>query len=111
MKDNKFRMYKTSCLIIIVISLFITCGEDEPTIIDNVIPVVQTQSLYTVLKDENISYAEGLAHDESSITPFALPIQLDVYYLDNSSENRPVYMFIHGGGFMGGIKHLSLIHI
>ena len=30
---------------------------------------------------------------------------LDVYCPDSDSINRPVLMFIHGGGFKGGIKH------
>jgi len=34
----------------------------------------------------------------------AMPQKLDIYYPDNISTNRPVYMFIHGGGFQGGTK-------
>ena len=50
----------------------------------------------------DISYAQGLAHDEFSDVPFAIPLYLDVYYPDNTSTNRPVFMWIHGGGFTGG---------
>ena len=69
------------------------------------IPIVQTRSSYTVLKDEDIVYAQGLAHNASSTSSFSIPIKLDIYYPDNSSTNKPVFMFIHGGGFKGGIKH------
>ena len=59
----------------------------------------------TVLEDTDITYGEGLGHDSTSTSPFAVPLVLDVYYPDNDSTNRPVFMFIHGGGFTGGIKH------
>ncbi|MDA8757966.1 carboxylesterase family protein [Flavobacteriaceae bacterium] len=62
-------------------------------------------SSYSVNVTTDIVYAEGLSHDQSSISPFAIPLKLDVYYPDNNSTNRPVFMFIHGGGFTGGIKH------
>ena len=31
-------------------------------------------------------------------------LELDVYSPDNDSANRPVFMFIHGGGFTGGTR-------
>ncbi len=96
-------MYKIS-LTIFVILLFATCNKDEPNINDNEIPVILATSDYTVLKDENVTFAEGLSHNDLSTTPFAIPIKLDIYYPDNNSENRPVFMFIHGGGFTGGTK-------
>ncbi|QKX07635.1 carboxylesterase family protein [Aquimarina sp. TRL1] len=40
----------------------------------------------------------------TSTSSFATPLKLDVYYPDNNSTNRPIYMFIHGGGFTGGTK-------
>jgi dipeptidyl aminopeptidase/acylaminoacyl peptidase len=56
------------------------------------------------LTDEDITYAEGLSHNASITTPFSIPLKLDIYTPDNNSENRPVFMFIHGGGFRGGTK-------
>ena len=35
---------------------------------------------------------------------YAVPLYLDVYYPDNDSIDRPLHMFIHGGGFTGGTK-------
>ena len=58
-----------------------------------------------VLEDTDIVYAEGLSHNSTSTTPVAVPLELDVYYPDDESTDRPVFMFIHGGGFTGGIKH------
>ena len=57
------------------------------------------------MKYEDVIYANGLSHDESSTIPFSLPLKLDIYKPENNSENRPVFMWIHGGGFTGGIKH------
>lgn len=68
------------------------------------IPVVKAEPTYQVLVDENISYADGLSYGPTGGPPFAKPQLLDSYYPDSSSVNRPVYMFIHGGGFTGGTK-------
>ena len=94
-------MNKIAYLTIFAVLLFTACKE-EP--IDNGIPVVKAESSYAVLKNENVAYADGLGHDGSSTTPFSIPIYLDVYSPDNNSTNRPVFMFIHGGGFKGGTK-------
>ena len=61
--------------------------------------------LYEVLKNEDIVYARGLAHTKTSSNPSAVPLRLDVYFPDGNSTDRSVLMFIHGGGFTGGIKH------
>ncbi len=71
---------------------------------NNGMPIVKAESTYHVWLDEDITYAEGLALSSSSSTSFATPIKLDVYFPDNESNNRPVFMFIHGGGFTGGSK-------
>ncbi|WP_254884019.1 carboxylesterase family protein [Aquimarina sp. TRL1] len=84
--------------------MFTACSKNESITPDNGTPVIQAESSYTVLKDENITYAEGLSHNMTSTSSFATPLKLDVYYPDNNSTNRPIYMFIHGGGFTGGTK-------
>ena len=76
---------------------------------------------YEVLFYEDLVFASGLAHTASSTQPSPVPLKLDVYCPDSNSTDRPVLMFIHGGGFTGGVKHkpeivemgqyLSLIHI
>lgn len=68
------------------------------------VPIVTDEPRYLVLVDDDITYAEGLSHNTSSTKPFAVPLKLDVYYPNNDSTNRPVFMFIHGGGFTGGSK-------
>ncbi len=97
-------MNKIVGLIVFAALLFTACKKDEPFTPDNGIPVVKTAASYAVLVDEDVEYAEGLSHNETSTSPFAIPLKLDVYYPDNNSTNRPVYMFIHGGGFQGGTK-------
>ncbi len=85
--------------------LFITaCKEDELINQENGTPKIKAAPSYSVLIDEDITYAEGLSHNASSTTPFPTPLKLDVYHPDNNSANRPVFMFIHGGGFTGGTK-------
>ena len=97
-------MNKVTYLIIFAVLLFTGCSKDEPIAPDNGTPIVKAESSYTVLIDEDITYAEGLSHNASSTTPFSIHLKLDIYTPDNNSENRPVFMFIHGGGFRGGTK-------
>jgi acetyl esterase/lipase len=67
-------------------------------------PEVSCDSTYAVIVEEDIIYAEGLVHDFASSSIIAMPQKLDIYYPDNTSTNRSMYMFIHGGGFQGGTK-------
>ena len=98
-------MNKATPLLIFAIFLFTACEIDEPITPDTGIPIVKAESSYTVLKEENITYADGLSHNATSITAFAIPLKLDLYYPDNDASNRPVFMFIHGGFW-----HLLGIH-
>jgi len=95
-------MEKLTYLIITAVILFTACGENEPTNHNNEFPVVKAESTYTVMVDEDVTYASGLSLDAN--TSIEMPQLLDIYYPDNSSTNRPVFMFIHGGGFQGGTK-------
>ena len=67
-------------------------------------PLVKSESTYEVIVEEDLTYAEGLSHDGASSSTVAIPLKLDVYYPNNDADNRPVFMFIHGGGFQGGTK-------
>jgi len=83
--------------------LLAACGKEEAITLVNETPIVKAESSYTVMLDEDINYADGLSHDAmNNIT--AMPQYLDVYYPDNNATDRPVIMFIHGGGFQGGTK-------
>lgn len=55
-----------------------------------------------MIVDEDIVYANGLSLNVNNSVE--MPQLLDIYYPDNTSTNRPIYMFIHGGGFQGGTK-------
>ncbi len=102
-RKNNFRIYnmnKIAYLTIFTVLLFTACKKDEPISTE---PVVKAVSTYNVIIDEDITYANGLSHDGMNNT-IAMPQLLDVYYPENNSTNRPVYMFIHGGGFQGGTK-------
>ena len=60
---------------------------------------------YGVITYQDIVYASGLGHTQNSVEPSPVQLKLDVYCPDTNSTDRPVLMFIHGGGFTGGIKH------
>lgn len=60
---------------------------------------------YEVVTYEDLVFGSGLAHTQTSTEASPVPLKLDVYCPDTNSTNRPVMMFIHGGGFTGGIKH------
>lgn len=68
-------------------------------------PSVTSDPMYEVIVDEDVVYAEGLAHSDTSTAAFAIPLLLDVYAPDSDAANRPVFMFVHGGGFTGGTKN------
>jgi acetyl esterase/lipase len=95
-------MQKLAYLSIIASLFLLACNNDEPTTSGNDIPVVRADATFSVIVDEDINYADGLSHDGSS--KVAMPQLLDMYYPDNTSTNRPIFMFIHGGGFQGGTK-------
>ena len=67
-------------LTIFSILLFTACSTDDSIAIDKRIPVVKAESTYTVLTEENITYSNGLGHNETSNTPVTIPLKLDVYY-------------------------------
>ena len=96
-------MNKITSLIIFASLLFIACGEEEQITSENESPIVTAESSFTVIVDEDITYANGLSHERMNTT-VEMPQVLDVYHPNNNSTNRPVFMFIHGGGFQGGTK-------
>jgi len=98
-------MHKSAYLLYLIVFLLAACGKETPNNPNNGAPLVKNDSTYVVVMDTNIIYGEGLAHSATSDSAFAIPLKLDVYSPDNNSTNRPVFMFIHGGGFNGGIKH------
>jgi acetyl esterase/lipase len=100
-KDNT--MNKVACFIPLVFCIA-ACDPSGSNPSNQAVPTVTFEPAYPVLVDTDVIFAEGLAHDESSIEPFAIPLKLDVYYPDANITNRPVFMFIHGGGFTGGTK-------
>lgn len=101
-------MYKIKLTFITIFTVlfFTACNENESITenIPNITPTVKAETTYSVIVNKDIAYADGLGHNKSSTTPFPIPIYLDVYTPDNNSTNRPVFMFIHGGGFTGGTK-------
>jgi len=100
---------------LIYLSAFLLCTEiaciSQPKI-SNGVNLNSTKSIevykkekFEVLKALDIPYAKGLSHktyNSSSYTP--IDLKLDIYYPDNEVAERPLYFFIHGGGFKEGSK-------
>ena len=76
----------------------------------NITPTVQSKPTYEVISQQDIIYAEGLSHKSiNSANAATIPLKLDIYEPDNDIKNRPVFMFIHGGAFVGGSKQQGQI--
>lgn len=89
---------------------FVKGNECKSTLSRNDIPVVKADSTYEVLVKHDIVYAQGLSHESvNSANATTIPLKLDVYEPDNGVKNRPVFMFVHGGGFVGGSKKQARI--
>lgn len=69
------------------------------------IPEVKKDSTYKVLIESDIIYGQGLSHvSTNSANATTMPLKLDIYSPENNIKNRPAFLFIHGGGFVGGSK-------
>lgn len=101
-----------TCILLFII-LLSSCGSNNKVAsVDSQseIPTVQSTPMYDVLVKEDIIYAQGLSHESiNSESAQLLPLKLDVYTPDNTSDNRPAFVFIHGGGFAGGSKQQGRI--
>ena len=74
------------------------------------IPIVNFNETYQVEIQEDVIYAEGLSHDSlNSENAVAIPLKLDIYTPVNDIDNRPLFMFIHGGAFENGTKQQAAI--
>jgi len=98
---------KKIAFMMVVAGLLAACSgnssQDEPATSRD-ITTVKKDASYAVLLESDVRYGDGLSHDDNSTIPFSTPLHLDIYTPDNGALNRPVYLFIHGGGFTGGSK-------
>lgn len=93
----------------LISTLFVLCSYTEYSHHINKLstkpPEVKSKPTYKVHIEKDVVYANGLVHDSiNSTNNTILPLKLDVYSPENTNTNRPLYMFIHGGGFSGGSK-------
>jgi PBP1b-binding outer membrane lipoprotein LpoB len=65
-------MNKVTYLIIFAVLLFTGCSKDEPIAPDNGTPIVKAESSYTVLTDEDVTYAKDFVttHQVLLLFPF-----------------------------------------
>ena len=59
-------MNKSAFVTLFVVLLFTACSKEDPIAPENEAPVVKSEAAYSVLLDEDIAYADGLSHDQSS---------------------------------------------
>jgi acetyl esterase/lipase len=103
---------KKIMLLLFVALLITSCSNNDEIITDiappvSTIPTVSSDAVFDVNRIADIPYAEGLSHESiNSSNSQSIPLLLDVYVPDNDSNNRPVFMFIHGGGFINGNKEV-----
>jgi len=75
----------------------------EPT------PTVTAAPTFEVLQAIDVEFGQGLGFSANGDTPAPVSLKLDVYYPDNSATDRPIFVFVHGGGFIRGIKSMPEI--
>ncbi|MEL6190496.1 MAG: alpha/beta hydrolase [Bacteroidota bacterium] len=94
---------------ILLAILFTACTNDEDVVDpQNEVPAIQSEAIYDVILEEDVIYGEGLSHDSiNSAGSTVMSLKLDVYLPDNEVQNRPAFLFIHGGGFTGGSKRAN----
>lgn len=96
---------KTYYFLLAVMLIITGCDDDAIGNPQADIPRVNAVATYEVLFEEDIEYAEGLSHTSlNSPNSTAIPLKLDVYSPVNEANNRPLFMFIHGGAFANGSK-------
>ena len=93
--------------ILLAVLICTACNKDETITPQNGTPIVTAEASYSIIVDSDITYAKGLSYERGTVLEKEL--QLDVYHPDNNANNRPVYMFVHGGGFTGGDKQKGSI--
>ena len=94
---------RITLILTFVLSIFLmSCGDDGDS---SNVPVVTNIPSSSVFVQNNIIYGEGLAHDSlNSEGAGAVSLLMDIYEPEEDIDNRPLFMFIHGGGFTGGSK-------
>lgn len=99
-------MIKNLWFLPLLLILLVSCSTESNDNTNSPLPpTVSTTATYSVNVQENIQYALGLTHETTnSVANTTMPLVLDVYAPENSQTKRPAFLFIHGGGFVGGDK-------
>ena len=96
---------KKISLFIFLLTLFASCTPENIPAPQDEIPTIKKRAKYEVIIEKDVMYGEGLSHETiNSANTSTFPLKLDIYLPDNELKNRPAFLFIHGGGFIGGSK-------
>ncbi|TQV72937.1 alpha/beta hydrolase [Aliikangiella marina] len=123
---NRYKPMHRHLLAILMLPLFVLVGgcgsSSEAPVIDasfdednaqptnevNVGSGITEQANYTYEVIRDITYAKGSSHSSwNSDETQVIELKLDIYQTSNQSSQKPVVVFIHGGGFQSGDKATS----
>ncbi|QZE15800.1 alpha/beta hydrolase [Halosquirtibacter laminarini] len=98
--SSKLQLF-TICLLILMTG----CSSELEEPIDTEGIMVMANATYPVVLHKDIAYGFGLTQKSmSSKERIEKPLLLDIYTPENKETKRPLFIFIHGGGFKGGSK-------
>ncbi|MCH9621019.1 MAG: hypothetical protein S4CHLAM20_04330 [Chlamydiia bacterium] len=93
----------------LIINIFITsisCVKNNDIILKIPPPNITSINYVDVREDvfliKDVIYAEGMTHKNGEGETMSL--KMDIYQPKRGSENRPLFIFVHGGGFITGSK-------
>ena len=96
--------------VLLTMILLTGCSSSDLEPLSDTAPSIRESSTYEVIKETDLIYGEGLSHESlNSVASTVVPLRLDVYAPIDNNENRPAFVFIHGGGFTGGTKQQANI--
>ncbi len=91
-------------IIFILLSLLIISCKNDDQINPGTVPKIKDKKTYEVIIEDDITYGKALIYDEENDNVKETELKLDLYRPNNKSKNRPLFMYIHGGGFYEGTK-------
>lgn len=99
----RLALYTKLTIILVFLEFLTGCGNDNANPPPSNAAPVYRNANYNVIENRDVIYAQGLSHtDWNSQDTSVINLMVDVYTPDNTAKNRPLMLFIHGGGFQEG---------